>query len=103
MDEEKQMQVAKQCEAVAHLATALAQVSTDYAKMFKACPVGHLVEQVGQRTAHQMEVLGDILNGMDAITDKDKWLDPIFAEAQRLWPAPPAQMAASQECRLQKT
>ena len=96
MDDEKQMQVAKQCEAVAHLATALAQVSTDYANIFKACPVGHLVEQVGQRTAHQMEVLGDILNGMDAITNDDKWLDPIFAEAQRLWPQPPASIGVEE-------
>jgi hypothetical protein len=34
-----------------------------------------------------METLGDILNGMNAVDEKeDAWLDPIFREAQRLWP-----------------
>lgn len=88
---EKREQVAKQCDAVVHLAKALGQVYSDYAVIFRT-PVaaGHdnrLVEPVGKRTAHLMEVLGDILNGMDAVDEKeDAWLDPIYAEAHRLWP-----------------
>lgn len=85
--DEKQKQVADQCRAVAHMATALAQVHSDYAKMFEAGgPVLNLTETVGKRTAHFMETLGDWLNGMDAVTQEDEFMAPIFREAQRLWP-----------------
>lgn len=84
--DKKRAQVAKQCEAVAYMATALASVNTDFAKMFRAGHMDDLIEQVGPRTAHLMEVLGDILNGMDAVDKKDKWLDPVFEQAHRFWP-----------------
>lgn len=86
---EKREQVAKQCEAVAHMATALAKLNADYAELFRHGAMDSLTEIVGRRTAYLMETLGDILNGMDAVDpEQDAWLDPVFAEAQRLWPQP---------------
>jgi hypothetical protein len=82
-------QVAAQCGVVAHLAIALAQVHQDYARIFKGgpSPADSLLDMKGRHTASLMERLGDILNGMDAITDEDEWTVPIFKEAQRLWPS----------------
>ena len=78
-------QVAKQCEAVAHMATALASVNSEYAKMLRAgAPLPMKI--VGRRTAHLMEVLGDIMNGMDIVDEEDDWIEPVIAEAQRLCP-----------------
>lgn len=85
---DKQKQVSEQCRAVSHLATALAQIHSDYAKMLAdGKPNDGFVEQVGKRTAALMETLGEILNGMDAADETDDWMIPIFREAQRLWPA----------------
>ncbi len=87
-DAEKQAQVAAQCRAVVHLATALAEVHRQKAIILETGQPYKPVEFVGQQTASLMETLGDILNGMDAVDeDEDKWLDPIFAEAHRLWPS----------------
>ena len=36
-----------------------------------------------------MEWLGDELNAMDAATEDDGWLDPIFEAAQKRWPQQP--------------
>jgi hypothetical protein len=84
-------QIAAQCKVIVHLCKALAEVHADYAIMFDAGGKGpeNIAELVGERTARLMEDLGDILNGMDAVTEDDDWTDPIFAEAQRLWPATP--------------
>lgn len=84
---ERREQVAKQCDAVAHLCRALIELHEDRAKMLRAGAVDGLIEITGGRTAYLMETLGDVLNGMDAVDEKeDAWLEPIFAEAQRLWP-----------------
>lgn len=85
---ERRQQVVRQLEAVAHLATVLASVSADYAKLYAdpACDVDRLVEMVGSRSAHQMEVLGDMLNGMDAVDDEDAKFDAVFETAHKMWP-----------------
>ena len=85
---DKRAQVTKQLKAVAHLATLLAEVSSQLARLYhnRDCKVDELVEMVGDRTAHQMEVLGDMLNAMDAVSEEDEWLDPIYEAAHRLWP-----------------
>jgi hypothetical protein len=89
-EQEKREQIAKQCEAVAHMAKVLAEVSGDYAQMFRDGKMGSIAEIVGRRTAAQMEILGNMLNEQDAVDDEsDAWLDPVFAEAQRLWPKTP--------------
>ena len=82
----KSEQVAKQCDVVAHLATVLADLCRMRAEMIRAGHGLSLTNLTGQRTASQMEILGDMLNGMDAVDDSDAWTAPVFAEAQRLWP-----------------
>lgn len=91
MDEKLRDQVAQQCKAVAHMATALAQVHSDKAEIIAAGGTLYndstLLNMIGRNTARYMEKLGDILNGMDAVDEKeDAWLDPVFEEAHRLWP-----------------
>jgi hypothetical protein len=79
-------QVSKQCSAVRHLAAVIAAVYGDHARMFADGAGEQIAERVGRRTAALMETLGDILNGMDAVTTDDDWLTPIFEEAHRRWP-----------------
>lgn len=80
-------QVSEQCKAVACMAASIARVYQDYAVMFQAGYGPALLEPVGKRTAELMELLGDILNGMDAVIDEDEWMDPVFQRAQALWPS----------------
>jgi len=83
----KQEQVAAQCKVVAALCERLAGVSKDYAALIEAGSLTDLLDMIGERTAAQMEMLGDELNGMDAVSaDEDDWMTPIFEESQRLWP-----------------
>lgn len=84
---EKRQQVARQCEVVAHLASALASVHSDYMAILEAGAMDTTLDVVGERTAALMQTLGDILNDMDAVTDDDEWTAPIFEQAQLLWPA----------------
>lgn len=79
-------QVADQCRVVAHLATALARVHSDYAALIEAGSMSDLHDRIGRRSAALMERLGDILNGMDATSAEDEWTYPVFEEAQRLFP-----------------
>ncbi|KQS81733.1 hypothetical protein ASG32_03000 [Methylobacterium sp. Leaf361] len=79
-------QVADQCRVVAHLATAIAKVHSDYAALIEAGAMSDLHERIGRRTASLMERLGDALNGMDATSADDDWTYPVFREAQRLFP-----------------
>ena len=67
---EKREQLVKQLEAVAYLATALAGVSADLAKVYgdPRTKLDGIEDMIGNRTAHQMEVLGDILNAMDTLS-----------------------------------
>jgi hypothetical protein len=84
---QKRQQVADQCRAVAHMATAIAQIYSDYSRLFldgQAMP-GH-EEQVGERTACLMDDLGDILNGGDAVTEDDAWVNPIMERAREVFP-----------------
>lgn len=89
MSTDKRKQVAEQCRVVVHLAEAIAGVYKDYASAFPTGDMDRLIDQIGNRTARLMEKFGDILNGMDAVTEEDDWTAPIFAEAHRLWPQRP--------------
>lgn len=82
-------QVAAQCRAVSHMATAIAQVHDDLAGMMESGvgPWGDLLDIRGRFTTSRMEQLGDILNNMDAVEEEDAWINPIMEEAHRLWPA----------------
>ena len=81
-------QVGAQYRAVVHMATALATVHSQIAPMINAGVADELLPMRGERSAEIMEVLGNILNGMDANDpDEDSWIDPIFAKAHELFPA----------------
>ena len=81
-------QIAKQCDAVAHLARCIAEVHAEKAEMFRENTHGaeHIADLVGRDTAFLMETLGNILNDMDAVTEDDAWIKEVFLEAQRLFP-----------------
>lgn len=85
---ERRKQVSRQCKAVAHMARAIATVYADYEKLFgeDGGPGDSLVDMKGEDTAALMQVFGDILNGMDSVTDADDWMAPVFEAAQRMWP-----------------
>ena len=87
----KREQVVEQCKAVAYLARTIAQVHSETVEIwaapeFQPTQEDGLLDVVGERTASFMEQLGDMLNAMDANDEQDQWLEPVFAEAQRLWP-----------------
>jgi hypothetical protein len=84
----KLKQVADQCRVIAHMGKALTELHNDLAKLFDGgrAPAGELADGIGRRTAAWMEVLGDMLSGIDAVTEEDEWTDPIFKEAQRMFP-----------------
>lgn len=84
--EEKRKQLVAQCTVIAHLAEEIAHVHLDLAELHASATDEHFVDFVGKITASRMETLGDILNGMDAVTDEDKWVNPIFEKAHELWP-----------------
>lgn len=87
-DANRMRQVQDQCKAVAHMARALAEIHDARVELFASSDVTMgLVESIGRRTADLMEVLGDILNGMDAASEEDEWIHPIMKEAQRIWPS----------------
>lgn len=81
----KRKQVAEQYRAVAHLANALATVHTEAASIIPTAPDG-VIDIMGNRRSRLMEVLGDILNGMDATEPGDEWLDPIYDSARTMFP-----------------
>jgi hypothetical protein len=79
-------QVALQCKVVASLARSIASVHDDYQKMMESGDPGGLARIAGERTAEFMERLGDMLNSMDAVSDEDEWMTPIFEVAHDLFP-----------------
>jgi hypothetical protein len=90
MDADLRKQVAAQCKAIAHMATAIAQINADYERMLSdpgSKALDGIEETVGERTAAWMETLGDMLNSIDAVEKEDAWMGPVFREAQRRWPA----------------
>lgn len=81
-----QRQVAAQHRVVAHQARVLADCLDALTPGVEQGHFSTILDFMGQRSAWLMETLGDVLNGMDAVSDEDAWVDPVFAEAQRLWP-----------------
>lgn len=86
-DVEKRRQVSAQCRAIVHLATNIALLHSDKAELFAAGTCDNLIEMVGRESARLMETLGDVLNGMDAVSAEDSWMNGIFERAQELWPS----------------
>lgn len=87
IDEATRKQVTDQCRVVAHLAKAIAGVHADLAATFEDGAFGQIIPMVGARTAAWMEILGNMLDGIDAVTEDDDWTAPVFEESQRRWPS----------------
>lgn len=85
--DEIRSQVISQCKTVEHLAYVLARLHSDKALLFAQGFAPDILNMIGQETAAYMETLGDILNGMDAVTEEDERFAPIFEEAHQLWPS----------------
>lgn len=84
MTDERTEQAMSQCRVVSHFAKAIVELADARARAIDNNP--SLVEQIGRSTAYQMEALGDMLNGMDAVTADDEWTAPIFEKAHKMWP-----------------
>lgn len=82
-------QVAAQCRAVAHMASVISQVHKDKAKIIDGGHADDILDLVGHFTSQRLESLGNILNGMDAVTDEDDWIAPIIIAARERWPESP--------------
>lgn len=82
-------QTKQQYRAVVHLAKALALVHEENLQIMDLLGRG-VVELRCSRSAEIMEMLGNILNGMDAVDEKeDAWLTPIFFKAQAIFKGNP--------------
>lgn len=78
-------QVADQYKVVAHLARALAAVHEQLEPIIRSGEPSIALDIQGERSVHIMDVLGDILNGMDAVDDvEDAWTAPIFDAARTI-------------------
>jgi len=84
--EDERKQIAAQYRAVAFLARNLADVHDDLAPAIEHGSCDSIASIQGPRSAAIMEVLGDILNGMDAVDEEDRWLNPIFEAAHQRYP-----------------
>lgn len=87
MEISKNLQVAAQCQAVAHLAEVLGELSKTYSVIFEGGLGDDIAEIVGIRTARQLEWLANELNSMDSVTQEDAFIDEILERAQKLWPS----------------
>lgn len=85
---EKRQQVVAQYRVIAHLCKQIGRVHEQLAEMHEDGHADQLLDMVGRDTADRMEVLGNMANNMDIVTDDDAWLDPIYMEAHKRWPQP---------------
>lgn len=85
----KRRQVTAQFRVIAHLCKQIGRVHEQLAEMHEAAHIASLLDMHGVDTAYRMELLGNMANNMDIVTDEDAWLDPIYAEAQKRWPQKP--------------
>lgn len=87
--DEKRIQVLNQCKVVVALAEIIAGIRKNYVVLLEDPDCILPLDIIGKMTAVQMERLGDIINGMDAATEEDGWMAPVFKMAQKLWPVEP--------------
>ena len=84
-DAELSEQTAQQYKAVIHMAKSLLIVHEQTLPLIPAQSRG-IMELQFFRSAEIMEMLGDTLNGMDAVDEEDAWMDPVF-EVRNEWMA----------------
>jgi hypothetical protein len=86
MNEEQRIQLISQCNAIVHMATQIARVHADIAQLNANGVLSPKIS--GTFTAARMEILGNMLNNMDAVIEDDDWLTPIFEKSQTMWTLP---------------
>jgi hypothetical protein len=79
-------QVGAQASVIAHMAKQIAKVYEELCEIYASSSNESFLRMVGRDSADRMELLGNMMNNMDIVTDEDAWVDPIFEEANRLWP-----------------
>lgn len=81
-------QVAAQCRVVVHLCEVMIDLYRMHGDLFGQHVAGHLplVDMLGTRTAALMEELGDHLNGIDAVSDEDEWVNEVYRVAHEMFP-----------------
>ncbi len=91
----KRQQVARQFRLVASMATAIAEVHNDLALLAESGGSDGMLDIWGRETHYRMEALGDVLNGMDAVTaDDEAESSPVFEAAREMFPLPSASAPA---------
>ena len=83
----KAEQIRRQYDAVARLARTVAELHEE--SLFSVTDDANdaLLDIKGRRSAYIMEMLGDIINGMDAAVEEDRDLDPVFEMAHAMFPS----------------
>lgn len=82
----KRRQVTAQFRVIAHLCKQIGHVHEQLAEMHEGAYGDKLLDMHGADTAYRMELLGNMANNMDIVTQEDAWVDPIYAEAHKRWP-----------------
>ena len=82
----KRQQVLEQHRAVAALARGVIEITEGKIPAIEGGHMDELLDMLGNRSARWMEDFGDLLNGCDAVTEDDDWMEPIFLKAQEMFP-----------------
>jgi hypothetical protein len=84
----KKQQVIDQYKVIAAQAKALLELADAEISYLKSDTfmTDSLLEMIGQRSAGWMEDLGNMINHVDAATEEDEWMDPIFDKAHEMFP-----------------
>lgn len=89
--EEKKKQVSAQYWVCATLASDIARLCYEIARMYDAghvsdAAIRDVLEQQGKRSHFWMNELGDMQNAVDAVPDGREWMDKYFEKARELFP-----------------
>lgn len=91
---EKRRILAAQCRAVVHLALNIAKVHADLIDLYQNPKNDEgFVDHAGRGLNGRMNTLGAVLNGMDAVSPEDAWMDPIFEMARKAFSPEPGDAA----------
>lgn len=84
---EKRKQAALQCKALVQMLTSISTVHNQLQEMLEnGDGPDSLVEMAGRQSSALMEDIGNWMNAMDIVTEKDDWITPVILRAQELWP-----------------
>jgi hypothetical protein len=86
--EEMRQQAIHQCEAVSRMAKALLDISKNYERMLTTSPSNSVINQIGDRTAGQLEELGTLLQHTGSEPAKHEEILAVMHKARAVWPRP---------------